>query len=78
MRYENLTKYQWSRVEGCRCPLCGNPITKLDDFQQIKMKYGKAILYYNFHSNCLLTLKFPSQLGKEEEYEKEEVKEAVI
>ena len=78
MRYENLTKYQWSRVEGCLCPLCGNPITKLDDFQQIKMKYGKSILYYNFHSNCLLALKLSSQLGKEEEYEKEEVKEALV
>lgn len=77
MRYENLTKYQWSRVEGCLCPLCGNPITKLDDFQQIKMKYGKAILYYNFHSNCLLTLKFSSQLGGVKN-EEEEIKEAII
>lgn len=63
MRYEDMTPYQWSRVESSICPLCGNRITKLDDIQQIKMKYGRALIYYNFHSNCLLSWKFPSQLG---------------
>lgn len=69
MRYEQLSKYQQSRVLDSHCPICGMKITKLDDFQQIKMKYGKSILYFNFHSSCLLSFKIPSQLEKEENYE---------
>lgn len=63
MKYEDMTPYEKSRVRDSTCPLCGEKITKLDDVQQIKMKYGRALIYYNFHSNCLLQLRFPSQLG---------------
>lgn len=71
MKYIEMTKSQRVRVRYLECPLCKSKFTKLDDVQEIKMKYGKAMLYFDFHSNCLLKTRFPSQLeevqnGKEE------------
>lgn len=62
MKYEDLSKYQKERIRGSTCPFCGEGFTKFDDVQELKMKYGKAMLYYYFHSSCLLSIKFSSQL----------------
>lgn len=72
MRYADMTKSQRDRVRFSICTLCQSNFTKLDDVQEIKMKYGRAVLHFYFHSNCLLKSRFPSQLeevknGKEEE-----------
>ena len=72
MKYAEMTKSQRDRVRFSECPLCEGKFTKLDDIQEIKMKYGRAVLHFYFHSNCLLKIRFPSQLG-EVQNAKEEV-----
>lgn len=67
-----MTKSQRDRVRFSTCQLCDGKFTKLDDVQEIKMKYGRAVLHFYFHSNCLLKTRFPSQLG-EVQNAKEEV-----
>lgn len=69
MRYEDMTQSQKLRVRNYKCEICGQKFTKLDDVQEIKMKYGRAMLHFEFHSSCLLAkrgiYKFPSQLEEE-------------
>lgn len=65
MKYEDMAKSQRDRVRFSTCTLCHNKFTKLDDVQEIKMRYGRSILHFYFHSNCLLKLRFPSQLERE-------------
>ena len=72
MKYAEMTKSQRDRVRFSVCTLCKGKFTKLDDVQEIEMKYGRAVLHFYFHSNCLLKLRFPSQLG-EVQNAKEEV-----
>ena len=72
MKYAEMTKSQRDRVRFSECTLCDGKFTKLDDVQEIKMKYGRAVLHFYFHSNCLLKTRFPSQLG-EVQNAKEEV-----
>lgn len=72
MKYAEMTKSQRDRVRFSECTLCHGKFTKLDDVQEIKMKYGRAVLHFYFHSNCLLKTMFPSQLG-EVQNAKEEV-----
>lgn len=72
MKYADMTKSQRDRLRFSVCTLCENKFTKLDDVQEIKMKYGRSVLHFYFHSNCLLKSRFPSQLepvGKEVVYE---------
>lgn len=69
MRYEDLTPYQKSRVRYDICPLCSGKFNKFDDVQEVKMKYGRAMLHFYFHSACLIAWRYPSQLEKEENYE---------
>lgn len=71
MKYAEMTKYQRDRVRFSICTLCGGKFTKLDDVQEIKMKYGRAVLHFYFHSNCLLKSRFPSQLGEVQNAEEE-------
>ena len=70
MRYNEMTKNQKDRVRFQECPMCNGKFTKLDDVQEIKMKYGRATLHFYFHSNCLLKWRFPSQLEEGIENEK--------
>lgn len=65
MKYEDMAKSQRDRVRFSTCILCHNKFTKLDDVQEIKMRYGRSILHFYFHSNCLLKSRFPSQLERE-------------
>lgn len=72
MKYEDMTQSQKARVREERCVICGQKFTKLDDVQEIKMKYGRAMLHFDFHSTCLLSWRFPSQLGNREEVQNAE------
>lgn len=72
MKYSEMTKSQRDRIRFSECTLCEGKFTKLDDVQEIKMKYGRAVLHFYFHSNCLLKTRYPSQLG-EVENAKEEI-----
>ena len=69
MRYEDMTQLQKERVRNYTCEICGQKFTKLDDVQEINMKYGRAMLHFEFHSSCLLAkrgiYKYPSQLERE-------------
>lgn len=65
MKYEDMAKSQRDRVRFSTCTLCHNKFTKLDDVQEIKMRYGRSILHFYFHSNCLLKSRCPSQLERE-------------
>ena len=67
MKYEDLSKYQKIRIRGSTCPICGEGFSKFDDIQELKMKYGKAMIYYHFHSACLLSIKVSSQLEPRKE-----------
>ena len=76
MRYEDLTKSQQAQVRLDTCPLCSGKFNKLDDIQEIRMKYGRSTMHFYFHSSCLLGWRHPhlvstesSQLDKEVEYE---------
>lgn len=69
MKYEEMTKYQQSKMYLQECPICSGKFTKFDDVQELKMRYGRSIMHFYFHSKCLLGLKVPSQLEREEEYE---------
>lgn len=65
MKYTDMTRYQQMRSKSAICPFCGEGFTKFDDVQELKMKYGRAMLHFYFHSSCLLSIKMSSQLGEE-------------
>ena len=69
MKYEEMTKYQQSKMYLQECPICSGKFTKFDDVQELKMRYGRSIMHFYFHSKCLLGLKISSQLEREEDYE---------
>lgn len=78
MRYEDLNSSQRSTFRlGLKCDLCNRKLTRVDDFQILKMRYGRSILHFYFHSNCLLAARGLSQLGGVKN-EEEEIKEAII
>lgn len=78
MRYEDLNSSKKSTIRlGVKCELCNKKISRVDDFQLLKMKYGRSILNFYFHSNCLLAIRGLSQLGGVKN-EEEEIKETVI
>lgn len=63
MQYAEMTDRDQRLSRGSRCPLCNNPISKIDDVQIAKVRYGKRILPFYIHSACLLnSIGFTSQL----------------
>ena len=62
MRYEDMTSRQKSKVRFDICPLCSGKFNKLDDIQEIKMKYGRTMMHFYFHSSCLVAWRYTSQL----------------
>lgn len=70
MLYENMTDREQRMCRTALCPLCQAPISKLDDVQIVKLRYGKRILPFYIHSSCLLnSVCTSSQLeGGEVEY----------
>lgn len=69
MRYEDLTPYQKARVRHDICRICFGKFNKFDDVQEVKIKYGRAMLYFHFHTDCLINQRKPSQLEREVENE---------
>lgn len=68
MTYETMTDRERRMSRTAVCPLCQTPISKLDDVQIVKMKYGKRTLPFYLHSACLLnSICVTSQLGEEVE-----------
>lgn len=68
MTYETMTDRERRMSRTAVCPLCQAPISKLDDVQIVKMKYGKRTLPFYLHSACLLnSVCVASQLGEEVE-----------
>lgn len=76
MRYEEMSRTQKNRINFDTCLICKRKFTKLDDIQELKMKYGRAMLHFYFHSNCLIGIRCPSQLANREEAHNEQIKEA--
>lgn len=54
MQYENMTDREQRMSRTALCPLCHKQITKLDDVQIAKVRYGKRVLPFYLHSSCLL------------------------
>ena len=54
MQYENMTDREQRLSRTALCPLCHAPISKIDDVQIVKVRYGKRILPFYIHSACLL------------------------
>lgn len=54
MLYENMTDREQRLSRSALCPLCHQPISKVEDVQILKLRYGKRILPFYFHSSCLL------------------------
>ncbi len=54
MQYENMTDREQRLSRTALCPLCHAPISKIDDVQIVKVRYGKRILPFYIHSVCLL------------------------
>lgn len=71
MRYEDLSAYQKSRVRDDICTICQGKFNKFDDVQEVKIKYGRAMLYFHFHTSCLINQRYSSQLGREVKNEEE-------
>lgn len=63
MQYENMTDREQRLSRTALCPLCHAPISKIDDVQIVKVRYGKRILPFYIHSACLLnSIRITSQL----------------
>ena len=54
MLYENMTDREQRLSRTALCPLCRSPISKIDDVQIVKVRYGKRVLPFYIHSACLL------------------------
>lgn len=54
MLYENMTDRERRMSRNALCPLCHAPISKIDDVQIVKVRYGKRTLPFYLHSSCLL------------------------
>ena len=71
MRYDEMTGREQRLSRQAICPLCGEQISKLDDVQVVKIKYGKQMIYSYFHSACIInSLLISSQLEEGIENEK--------
>lgn len=54
MQYAEMTDREQRLSRTALCPLCHSPISKIDDVQIVKLRYGKRILPFYIHSSCLL------------------------
>lgn len=54
MQYTEMTDREQRLSRSAVCPLCRSPISKLDDVQIVKVRYGKRVLPFYIHSTCLL------------------------
>lgn len=54
MQYAEMTDREQRLSRTALCPLCQAPISKIDDVQIVKVRYGKRILPFYIHSACLL------------------------
>lgn len=54
MNYAEMTDREQRLSRIAICPLCQSPISKLDDVQIVKVRYGKRVLPFYIHSSCLL------------------------
>ena len=54
MQYAEMTDREQRLSRTALCPLCQSPISKLDDVEIVKVRYGKRILPFYLHSACLL------------------------
>lgn len=78
MRFNDLTKYQKSRL--CKCIFCGKQITEHQEFEFCSTRYKRFNIYTFIHSECMVEaselLKLPdeqiSQLIKQRREELED------
>lgn len=54
MNYAEMTDREQRLSRTAVCPLCHIPISKIDDVQIVKLRYGKRVLPFYIHSACLL------------------------
>ena len=54
MQYAEMTDREQRLSRNALCPLCQAPISKIDDVQIVKVRYGTRILPFSIHSACLL------------------------
>lgn len=54
MQYAEMTDREQRLSRNALCPLCQSPISKIDDVQIVKVRYGKRVLPFFIHSSCLL------------------------
>lgn len=76
MIYAEMTDRDKRLSRGSRCPLCNASISKYDDVQLVKMRYGRRVIPFYIHSSCLLNSIASSQLGGIENEEKEYAEES--
>lgn len=63
MQYTEMTDREQRLSRTALCPLCQSPISKIDDVQIVKVRYGKRVLPFYIHSSCLLnSISITSQL----------------
>lgn len=73
MRYEDMTIREQRLSHNAICPFCRSPITRLEDVQIVKMRYGKRVIPAYMHTSCLLNTMMSSQLGEGVNDEKVEI-----
>ncbi len=69
MRYEDMTVREQRLSHNAICPFCRCPITRLEDVQIVKIRYGKRIIPAYMHTSCLLNTMLSSQLEEGINYE---------
>lgn len=69
MKYDEMTFQQRRRFKDCKCPICGERLSKFDDVQITQVRYGRRIFNFYMHSSCLLNTLLPSQLEEGGLYE---------
>lgn len=69
MRYEDMTIREQRLSHNAICPFCGSSISRLEDIQIVKIRYGKRIIPAYMHTTCLLNTIMFSQLGEGGNYE---------
>lgn len=58
MQIQELTQEQRKRFREMRiCSICGNEISDLQDFQYMKFRVGRSMIYRFFHTKCLFCQK---------------------
>lgn len=68
MKYAEMTDREQRLSRASRCPLCHTSISKFEDVQIVKIRYGRRIVPFYIHTACLLNSLYvasPSQLERE-------------